>query len=68
MMQLQNDSYNLAAQEGLPLLLKYIDTNQLNEEQKIAHQALLDWDYHNEVDQLAPSVFQAWQDQLQANL
>jgi penicillin G amidase len=68
MMQLQNDSYNLAAQEGLPLLLKHVDTNQLNEGQKIAYQTLLAWDYHNEVDQLAPSVFQAWQDQLHAKL
>ena len=68
MMRLQNDSYNLAAKEGLPLLLKYVDTKQLNEGQKIAYQALLDWDYHNEVDQLAPSIFQAWQDQLQAKL
>ncbi|MHA7878046.1 MAG: penicillin acylase family protein [Bacteroidota bacterium] len=68
MMQLQNDSYNLAAQEGLPLLLKYVKTSQLNEAQKTAYQALLDWDYHNEIDQLAPSIFQAWQDQLQAKL
>ena len=68
MMRLQNDSYNLAAKEGLPVLLKYVDTKQLNEGQKIAYQVLLDWDYHNEVDQLAPSIFQAWQDQLQAKL
>lgn len=68
MMQLQNDSYNLAAQEGLPLLLKHVDAKQLNEGQKIAYQALLTWDYHNEVDQLAPSVFQAWQDQLNTKL
>ncbi|MFM2428761.1 MAG: hypothetical protein RL012_645 [Bacteroidota bacterium] len=68
MMQLQNDSYNLAAQEGLPLLLKHVDANQLNEGQKIAYQALLAWDYYNEVDQLAPSIFQAWQDQLNAKL
>jgi penicillin G amidase len=68
MMQMQNDSYNLAAQESLPLLLKHVDTNQLNEGQKIAYHTLLDWDYHNEVDRLAPSVFQAWQDQLQTKL
>ena len=68
MMQLQNDSYNLAAKEGLPLLLKHVDTDQLNEAQKIAYQTLISWDYHNEVDLLAPSIFQAWQDQLHAKL
>jgi penicillin G amidase len=68
MMQLQNDSYNLAAQESLPLLLRHVDTNQLNEEQKIAYETLVSWDYHNEVDQLAPSIFKAWQDQLDDKL
>jgi penicillin amidase len=68
MMQLQNDSYNLAAKESLPLLLRHVDTNQLNEEQKIAYQTLVSWDYHNEVDQLAPSIFKAWQDQLDNKL
>jgi len=68
MMQLQNDSYNLAAQEGLPLLLRCVHTNQLNEAQKKAYQTLLDWNYHNEVDQLAPSIFQAWQKQLDTAL
>ncbi len=68
MMQLQNDNHNLAAQESLPLLLKNVNTHQLDEEQKAAYQILLDWDYCNEVDQLAPSIFQAWQEQLHAKL
>ncbi|XWN35270.1 MAG: penicillin acylase family protein [Roseivirga sp.] len=68
MMQLQNDSYNLAAQESLPLLLKHLDTTQLTQEQQVAHQLLLDWDFYNEIDQLAPSVFQAWQQQLETKL
>ena len=34
----------------------------------MAYQALLDWDYYNEVDRLAPSIFQAWQDQLNTKL
>ncbi|MCU0317868.1 MAG: penicillin acylase family protein [Amoebophilaceae bacterium] len=68
MMQLQNDNYNLAAQESLPLLLKEVNTHQLNEEQKAAYQTLLNWNYHNEVDQLAPSIFQAWQEQLNVKL
>jgi penicillin G amidase len=68
MMQLQNDNYNLAAQEALPLLSKHVDTNQLSDKQKIAYQTLLAWNYDNEVDQLAPSIFQAWQCQLDHKL
>lgn len=68
MMQLQNDSYNLAAYESLPLLLKHVDANRLNIEEKAAYQTLLDWNYCSEVDQLAPSIFQAWQTQLEKKL
>ena len=68
MMQLQNDNHNLAAQESLPWLLKHVNTIQLNAAQKTAYEILSNWDYHNEVDQLAPSIFQAWQDQLQKKL
>ena len=68
MMQLQNDNYNLAAQESLPFLLKHVCTNQLQEAQKTAYQTLISWDYHNEVDQLAPSIFQAWKNQLEKEL
>lgn len=64
MMQLQNDNYNLAAQESLPVLLEYIDTKQLSATEQTAYQRLLAWDFCNEVDQLAPSIFQAWQEQL----
>jgi penicillin amidase len=64
MMKLQNDNYNLAAQENLPILFDYLDTNQLSITEQQAYQILLDWNFQNEVDQVAPSIFKAWQDTL----
>ncbi len=68
MMQLQNDNYNLAAQENLPFLLAYLDVNQLDIAQQRAFQTLLDWNYQNEVAQTAPAIFKAWQKQLNKKL
>ena len=68
MMQLQNDNYNLPAQENLALLLGYVDTTQLDASQQEAYQTLLDWNFQNEADQVAPSIFKAWQEQLNAKL
>jgi penicillin amidase len=64
MMQLQNDNYNLAAQENLPFLMGYIDKEQLSDQEQQAYQTLLDWNLQNDVGQVAPSIFRAWQDQL----
>ncbi|MHB9147452.1 MAG: penicillin acylase family protein [Candidatus Amoebophilus sp.] len=64
MMRLQNDNYNLAAQENLSLLLSYLDTAQLDTPQQQAYQTLLDWNFLNEAEQVAPSIFRAWQNQL----
>lgn len=64
MMQLQNDNYNLAAQENLPFLMSYIDSVQLGTQEQQAYQTLLDWNFQNDIEQVAPSIFQAWQDQL----
>ena len=67
-MQLQTDNYNLAAQESLPLLLQHVDTNQLTTSQHAAYQLLSEWDFYNKVDQVAPSIFSAWQHALQNRL
>lgn len=64
MMQLQNDNYNLAAQENLPFLMGYIDSAQLGAQEQQSYQALLDWNLQNDIEQVAPSIFKAWQDQL----
>lgn len=68
MMQLQNDNYNLAAQENLPFLMGYIDSAQLGPQEQQAYQVLLDWNLQNDIAQIAPSIFRAWQDQLSDKL
>lgn len=68
MMKWQNDNYNLAAKESLPLLRQYVNKKRLNKTQRAAYQLLSDWNYRNDVDQLAPSVFRAWQEALQTKL
>lgn len=68
MMQLQNDNFNLAAQENLGLLLRYIDVKQLNTSEQKAYQALVDWNLQNEAEQVGPAIFKAWQKQLNAML
>ncbi|NEJ83897.1 penicillin acylase family protein, partial [Rhizobium leguminosarum] len=64
MMRLQNDNYNLAAKENLGFLLGYLEVSKLDTQQQQAYQTLLDWNLLNEADQVAPSIFRAWQDQL----
>jgi len=70
MMRLQNDNYNLQAQESLPFLLDQLalDTAVLNEEGKEgialtnAYKALVGWDYFNDKDSEGASYYEAWWD------
>ena len=64
MMRLQNDNYNLAAEESMPFLLSHIDTTQLDKDQQLAYNSLIEWDFKNEIEQIAPSIFKAWQEQI----
>ena len=68
MMNLQNDNYNLAAQENVSFLLSFIDPTQLDTPTLQAYQLIAAWDFENDPEQLAPSVFKAWQNQLQDTL
>ncbi|OJW66640.1 MAG: hypothetical protein BGO68_01595 [Candidatus Amoebophilus sp. 36-38] len=68
MIRLQNDNFNLAAQENLPYLLKYLDTTNLDTAQQEAYKILLSWNFQNEVEQVAPSIFKTWQDELSTML
>eukprot|EP01132_Coremiostelium_polycephalum_P000731 gene731-904_t len=64
MMRLQNDNYNLAAYENLSFLMGYLNTTQLDAFQQQAYQVLSDWNFYNEAELLAPSIFHAWQEHL----
>ncbi len=60
MMQLQNDNYNQKAADLLPLFFKDIDRSKLSAEEKSILADIEKWDYFNNPDVTAPSVFEAW--------
>jgi penicillin amidase len=60
MMRLQNDTYNLHAAESLPLMLDSLDLGKLDAQQKDLFDVLRNWDYRFDTDKTAPSIFDAW--------
>lgn len=60
LMKLQNDNFSLQASEGLPAMLKQVDTTQLNAVQKAAYDKLKAWDFRFEKDKVEPVIFTAW--------
>lgn len=60
MMELQNDNYNLKAQESLPLFLSYVDSSLLNLQEKEAYRILRSWDFFNHANAVGASYFEAW--------
>lgn len=59
-MQMQMDNYNIKAEEVLPLLLDSLTHDTLNEQQKVAREELMNWNYHFDPEIKAPSYFSAW--------
>jgi len=68
MMKLQNDNFNYTAAESLPMMLSYLDSSSLNQQQLEVYNKLKNWDYFNEEDLLAPTYYQLWWDILYDNL
>ena len=66
MMDLQLSNYNLLAEEALPIMLSLLDTTkfQYPENERRALKELLDWDYNNDRELIAPTVFEIWWDEL----
>ena len=66
MMDLQLSNYNMLAAEALPLMLKLLDTTkfQYPENERRALNELLEWDYNNNPELIAPTVFEIWWDEL----
>lgn len=60
MMKLQNDNYNMKAADLLPLFFKHIQREKLNADEKNILADVEKWDYYNNPDVSAPSVFEAW--------
>lgn len=68
MMRLQNDNYNYMASESLPMMLSYLDTTTFSQQHWDHYKNLTRWDYFNEIDLTAPSIYQLWWDGLYASL
>jgi len=61
---LQNNNYNLKASELLPTLLENLEISKLNEDEKDVLSILKDWNFDNDIDQKAPSIFAQWNREL----
>ncbi len=68
MMALQADNYNQKAADVLPLMLDSLDDSQLRGESEELYKLLRDWDFRNERNRRAPTVFSIWWNQLKEAL
>jgi penicillin amidase len=64
MMALQADNYNQKAADILPMMLDSLDDSQLRGESMELYKLLRDWDFRNELNRRAPTVFSVWWSQL----
>ncbi len=64
MMEMQFDTYNLKAQESLPILLGLIDSTSLKGPQQEAFRILKQWNFDNEINSLGASYYAAWWNEL----
>ncbi|MEM9328393.1 MAG: penicillin acylase family protein, partial [Bacteroidota bacterium] len=66
MMALQNDNFNYIASELLPAMLDSLqfDSTRLSTPKGRMYTTLSNWDFFNEPDLTAPSLFELWQDSL----
>ena len=64
LMKLQNDNYNLKAEESLPSFLSYLDSTTFSIEEKEGYAILKSWDYVNDKNSEGASYYEAWWDNL----
>ncbi len=66
MMDLQLSNYNLLAEEALPIMLRLLDTTRFKnpEDERRALNELLGWNYRNDRELIAPTIFEIWWDEL----
>ncbi len=68
MMKLQFDNFNYLAFESLPMMLDSLDSASIAGVELEYYSKLMDWDYFNEADREAPSIFKTWWDNLRSKL
>lgn len=60
MMRLQNDNYNLKAAESLPMMLDSLNPSGFTENQQEAYRILRSWEFYNNPEEKAPSLYEIW--------
>ena len=68
MKKLQNDNFNFRAYEILPVMLDTLDTTSFKAKEWKYYNMLESWDYFNEPELIAPTVFQMWWNILYKNI
>lgn len=63
---MQSDNYKKLAEWTLPALLEALDSTALNAAERRARSELAGWDYQNDAELYAPSVFEIWWEFLEA--
>jgi penicillin G amidase len=64
MMKLQNDNYNLKAEESLPTFLSLLDSTNFSPQQRKAYHTLRSWNYVNDKNSEGASYYESWWDAL----
>lgn len=65
MMALQNDNYNVFAEMARPILLNYVNRDELDQEQKNFVALIQNWNLKNDPYEQAVACFNTWWDSLQ---
>lgn len=57
---LQNNTFNLKASELLPYVFEHMDTVELTAEEQEVYDQIRNWDFYNDIDDVAPSIWSNW--------
>ena len=68
LMDLQNNTFSIKAEEALPLMLQHLDRSNLDDSQTEFVNILENWDYHYDPKSAAPILFDTWYEQLYFNI
>ncbi len=60
MMELQHDNFNYNAFEALPMMLDSLDSASFTNLEWEYYNKLRNWDYFNEPDRQAPTIYEVW--------
>ena len=67
MQKMQTDNYNVFAEMARPVLMKYLDQNHLNADEKKYLDIFSSWNLRQDAGETGPTVFNLWWDSLMAD-